>query len=268
MISIIIPSYNSEKYIDYAIRSIYDQSYNNYEIIVVDGNSSDDTISIISQYEDIIVISEDDNGQTEAINKGFAIANGDILFWLNSDDIIYDKDLLRRVSEYFTVHDDVGIVYSDYTIIDKYNKRSFDRIEINYDPDVMLFGVNLIGMAAFIRREVFQEIGPLNESLHYAMDYEYWLRAEYFNIKIKRLAIIGIGFRLHELSKTVSCRPQMKMERLAVQRQYISKYKPKRLKLLWLYNKYYRLKRQFVKCTQSRIIDIPFRMKYHRFRIK
>src|ERR1700741_2339226 len=101
-ISIITPSYNQGKYIEQTILSVIEQGYPDYELIIIDGGSTDDTIEVIKKYESKIAywISEKDNGQADAINKGLAKATGEIFNWINSDDIL-EKDALQIIGEYF-----------------------------------------------------------------------------------------------------------------------------------------------------------------------
>ncbi len=101
LVSIITPSFNQAQFIEQTIKSVQNQDYKNIEHIIIDGGSTDGTIDILKKYSGIKWISEKDNGQSDAINKGFSTANGEILAWLNSDDY-YDENIITKVVEYFS----------------------------------------------------------------------------------------------------------------------------------------------------------------------
>jgi glycosyltransferase involved in cell wall biosynthesis len=265
-ISIITPTFNQRRFIESNIHSVLRQRYPYYEHIIVDNCSTDGTMMVVKKYKHLKWISEQDSGQTEAINKGFRESIGDILFWLNGDDVLIDDKLFESVAQCFNHNPSIGIIYCNYRLIDENGKKIYDIREINFNRNVMLFGPNIIGMSAFIRRYVYNAIGPLDESLHYVMDYEYWMRADYANVKFKRLPLLGIGFRYHEVSKTVSKKHLMRQEKDKIRVLFISKYNPSML----MYRKplyyYYRFIRQLLKLLQSGVIDIPFRNAFHRYR--
>src|SRR5215207_2503335 len=120
LISIVTPSFNQDRYIEETIRSVLSQDYPSIEYMIVDGASSDETVDIIKKYEDKLAywVSENDKGQTEAINKGFRHAKGDILAWINSDDT-YQPGAVAAVVKYLQDHPDVGMVYGDCNYINE-----------------------------------------------------------------------------------------------------------------------------------------------------
>ncbi|UZJ38145.1 glycosyltransferase family 2 protein [Prosthecochloris sp. SCSIO W1103] len=203
-ISVITPSYNQGKYIEETIKSVISQTYNNYEYIVIDGGSTDDTIDILNKYADKIdfMICEEDGGQTEAINKGLKIASGDIFCWINSDDLLLPW-ALKDVVNFF-------LKYPKYKAVNGYTIRVNKKTEImfnHYIPRQMSFfakcGVWYISQQGFFwKKELLNEIGYLNERFHARMDQEYVSRILYNNHDIgiirKALGVI----RLHEETKS------------------------------------------------------------------
>ena len=113
-VSIITPSFNQARFLEQTMRSVLEQDYPNIEYIVIDGGSSDGSLEIIQKYADRLAYwqSQKDKGQTDAINQGFARANGEILAWLNSDDILYPGAVTAAVKQLLE-HPEVGMVYAD-----------------------------------------------------------------------------------------------------------------------------------------------------------
>ncbi len=260
VVSIIIPSLNSGKFIGDAIKSIIEQDYPYIDIIVVDGGSIDNTNEVLSKFDRIRIIKEEDSGQTEAINKGFKISKGDILFWLNADDLLVSENAVGSVVKLFKTHPEIGAVYMDYLILNHQGKVLMHRKEIDFDLNVLLFGPNFIGMSAFMRRAVYQGNGPLDDSLRYTMDLEYWLRLGVAGVKFGHIREPGIGFRYHHTSKSVAERPQMQAEDWMVRRKYTTQLFPSCIKWMRILYYFYRLKRQYLKLITLKTIDIPFRV--------
>jgi glycosyltransferase involved in cell wall biosynthesis len=187
-ISVITPSYNQAAFIEQTLRSVLDQNYPNLEYIVIDGGSTDGSVEIIQKYADRLDywVSEKDNGQSHAINKGFLRATGDILCWLNSDDYFL-PGTLDFVAEQLGVetgtHAIAGhcrFVYTDGTppMVLKGDYTSYEEL-IKFWTSYEMHQP-----AIFWRREVYEKIGLLNEDLHYIMDFDYWTRiAKHFGFK-------------------------------------------------------------------------------------
>ncbi len=175
-ISIITPTLNQANFIEDTILSVKSQHYPDFEHIIVDGGSTDGTIEILKKYPHVKWISEKDSGQSNAINKGFRMATGDILAWLNSDDY-YEKDVFPIIAEYFEKNAGCSFLYGDITYVDE-NGKMLGRIsgdqmryaELVKNPDLVR------QPSCFWRKEVLQIVGFLNENLHLVMDYEYLLR--------------------------------------------------------------------------------------------
>ena len=132
-ISIVIPSYNQGEFIERTILSVLNQSYPNLELIIIDGKSSDKTITILKKYNQYIStwISEPDKGQSDAVNKGIKIAKGEIIGWINSDDI-YINNCLYAINKYFQSNEDSDIVFANYYFIDNNDNILSLRKEIKF----------------------------------------------------------------------------------------------------------------------------------------
>lgn len=226
--SIIIPSLNQGKFISQTIESVLKQSYKNVEIIVVDGGSTDDTLDILKSYNNQIAwLSEKDNGQTNAINKGIAMSNGDIIAYLNSDDYYLDGTL-EIVATIFNSNKNTLWVTGDYIIINE-NGGKIQSYIIKYKKFLRkLLSFNLLSVlnpiaqpSTFMHKLLIAKVGNFNESLHYAMDYEYWLRA----ISIKNPTVTNktlSAFRIHHKSKGGSQYKVQFQEEIDVARKFQS----------------------------------------------
>ena len=179
-LSIITPSYNQGKFIEKTILSVIEQSYKNIEYIIIDGGSTDNTLDIIKKYEDRISywVSEPDKGQSDALNKGFARATGNVFAWINSDDY-YELDILTKVMKKFD-NPNISILngncmmhYSNSgrTFIDKSGFINTSRMLKYWKPYFCPPQPSI-----FFRRTVWDDVGVLNELLNYSMDLDLWLR--------------------------------------------------------------------------------------------
>ena len=178
-ISIVMPSFNQVAFIERAINSVLSQDYSNKELIIINGGSTDGSVEIITKYEKHLAywVSEKDRGQTHALNKGFSRARGDIAAWLNSDDM-YPLGSLSTAASVFREYPDLDIVYGNMNIIDvNDNVIGEMRYTRLWYPMVSLLGNVLPQPPAFWRRSLFDRIGYLDESLRFAMDYDFMCRA-------------------------------------------------------------------------------------------
>jgi glycosyltransferase involved in cell wall biosynthesis len=175
-VSIITPSYNQAAFIGDTITSVLDQDHDDIEHIVVDGGSTDGTLAILSTYPHLRWLSERDRGQGHALNKGFAMATGEIVAWLNSDDY-YEPKILGKIVRYFADHPDCGIVYGDITFVRK--DRSFISEQkggtISYAS--MVKNPDIIRQPSFFwRKSAMESVGEIDESLHLVMDFDFFVR--------------------------------------------------------------------------------------------
>lgn len=177
LISVVTPSYNKVHFVKETVDSVMAQDYQNFEYIVMDGGSDDGSIELLKMYSDkLTLIVEKDDGQADAINKGFYRAKGDILGWLNADDV-YLPSTLSKVAGYFDSHPTVMAIYGEIDLMDEAGKVTAHKPGIAFDFNFLLNGCCYIPQpATFFRSSVFRELGALDVNLYYAMDYDYWLR--------------------------------------------------------------------------------------------
>jgi len=222
-ISVITPSFNQGAFLEATIESVIDQNYQNLEYIVIDGGSSDTSVSIIKKYENRLAywVSEKDNGQTDAVNKGIERASGDIIGWLNSDDV-YVGCCLHRAMEYFNQCPEVDIVFSDYFFIDEAGKIIKLRKEIPFNFNVYLWTEDCYhaNCAGFFRRRVFDKVGKLDDTLNYGMDYEFYMRCAKAGLSFGHSRDCWGAYRLHAQSKSVSLYEWMRMEGQDIAKHY------------------------------------------------
>lgn len=203
-VSIVTPSYNQGKYLAETIESVLSQGYPNIEYMVFDGGSTDNSVDILESYSDKIKwVSEKDNGQTHAINKGFEKATGDIRAYLNSDDIL-KSDAVQKVVDYFLHHPDCDMVYGRAEYIDEGGRVNGMYNTADYSFDNLMAYCCICQPAAFWRTETALRIGPFNEKLSFAMDYEYWLRMARASCRIEHIPEVLAASRLHAEAKTLS----------------------------------------------------------------
>jgi len=227
-ISIVIPSYNSERYIRESIDSILGQEYDNFECIVMDGGSTDSTADILRQYgEKIFWISEKDEGQSNAINKGLKHAKGDIVAYLCSDDV-YEPGCFNRIATFFNNNPSFKWVYGKCSIIDENNIITRKPVTCyknilakKYRYSTLLVSNYISQPATFWRKSLFDEMGMFNLDHHLSMDYEFSLRigAKYQPGYIDDYLA---QFRWHSAAKTASGFYKSSAEALKITRKYTS----------------------------------------------
>ncbi|GAB4502530.1 MAG: glycosyltransferase family 2 protein [Anaerolineales bacterium] len=177
LVSVITPSYNQARYLEQTIRSVLAQDYPRLEYFIMDGGSTDSSVEIIRRYEQRLAgwVSEKDEGQADAINKGFRRATGEIIAWLNSDDI-YQPGAIQKAVETFQKHPETGLIYGDVLSIDEnsrpFNLQTFQPYALK---DLMSFRI-ISQPAVFMRRAALQRAGFLDASYQLLLDHHLWLR--------------------------------------------------------------------------------------------
>ena len=201
--TIITPSFNQGNFIEETIRSVVEQQYKNFEYFVIDGGSNDNTIDILKKYDRKISfwVSEKDNGQSHALNKGFQRATGDVLIWINSDDVL-ETEALTKVSKFFIENPSVDVVHGR-TILFQGTKQVMREADGDNLPEQYLSGMAFPQPSAFIRRKAIQKFYPiLDETLHFGMDYDLF-SCLFLNCNFLSVHDAFSKYRLHAESKTV-----------------------------------------------------------------
>jgi glycosyltransferase involved in cell wall biosynthesis len=205
LVSIITPSFNQATYLEATIKSVLEQSYPHIEYIIMDGGSTDGSVDVIKKYEGRIAawVSEQDKGQTDAINKGFNRAKGDILAWINSDDTYANPNAVADAVNFLVAQPVVAMVYADCNFIDEQGKIIGKFASRQTDYAKLRTGyVHIPQQTMFFRAKYWKELGPLDPSFYFAMDYDLWVRiakhAPIHYLSGKTWA----NFRIHASSKT------------------------------------------------------------------
>jgi glycosyltransferase involved in cell wall biosynthesis len=214
-VSIITPSFNQARFLEATIQSVLTQDYPRIEYILVDGGSTDGSVDVIKKYADKLAwwASEKDRGQTDAINKGFARATGDILAWINSDDT-YEPRAVGQTVKYLLDHPEVGMVYADCNYINEDGRviGKFPAAQTDL-PRLRRGYVHIPQQTMFFRADLWKTFGPLDPSFYFAMDYDLWTRIATHS-ELKYLAgQTWANFRIHTSGKTIAaddrCWPEM-----------------------------------------------------------
>lgn len=220
-ISIITPSYNQGKFIERTIKSVLNQNYPNLEYIVMDGGSTDETLSILKKYQDRLTwVSKKDNGQAHAINKGLKIATGEILAYLNSDDT-YQPETFATVAKYFKSHPKANFIYGEGRLIDKNdNEIGFYQSKI-CNHQILAKHCPISQPTTFWTTKVYQQIGEFNEKYQFTMDYEYWIRvSKKFKLNYLKNKVLA-NARIHQNAKTSAFNTQLHLDAIkAVKAHY------------------------------------------------
>jgi len=245
-ISIITPSYNQGKFIEETILSVLNQNYPNLEYLIIDGGSRDETVQIIKKYENKIHywVSEKDKGQADAINKGLKKCTGDIIAYINSDDV-YEKNTFFNVCDRFnSIDDKKALISGNFKSIDEKNTVLWQPNELNDEFKLVKYTAfellqcwkyTLPQPSTFWSKEVFNEVGYFDTTLHFAMDLDYWLRAINANIPIYSVNTVYSNFRRHENAKSSVHIKELKQNLLDLKSKYLSSFVKRAIYIIMFY---------------------------------
>lgn len=223
LISIVIPSFNQGEFIEQTINSVLGQFYFNLELIVIDGGSTDQTLGILKKYADLLTyyVSEPDSGQAEAINKGFRVAKGDILGWLNSDDM-YLPCTLSKIADIIGKSKAPKLIYGGCIHFVEGKEETCGYLPPKFEADKLTYLDYIVQPSSFWSRSLWEVVGELNESYNYVLDWDWFIRAtrvceltpirDYFSI-----------YRVHDNHKTSLGGSQRSQEIINVVETYASK---------------------------------------------
>jgi glycosyltransferase involved in cell wall biosynthesis len=205
ILSVVVPSFNSEKYVEEALISIQESQHPDVDFIFMDGGSSDGTMQIVEKYKHLFshVISEPDKGQSEAFNKGFRLTQGEYLTWLNTDDVFCPGAIVKVVNSIKKTMQPwyaANVVY-----IDSKSKITRCCRSGAFESWALKFGIlNVFGPSTIFHRDLYARMGGFREDFHFCMDTEYWWRLATNGIRYERLPIYLWALRLHEDAKTAA----------------------------------------------------------------
>jgi glycosyltransferase involved in cell wall biosynthesis len=225
LISIVTPSLNQASFIEGTIQSVLQQKGMLVEYIVVDGGSHDRTLEILKNYEsELKWISEPDRGQADAINKGFRLARGAILGWLNADDL-YCPGVLSKAVKQFQEDPDLMMVYGDAHHVDAEGGFLDQYPSDEFRLESLAFHCFICQPACFFRRSLLEAIGYLDIRLNYAMDLDFWIRLGRLQVrnpswKFRYVRELFALTRMHRDNKTLSKRQESLREIIGVVRRY------------------------------------------------
>jgi len=230
-VSVVVPSYNHARFLRSTIDSVLSQDYGTLELIVIDGGSHDGSLEILKSYGDRLrFVSERDRGQADAINRGFARATGDILCWLNSDDM-FMPGIIPRMVRAFRDHPQADFVYGRGWNIDESGRLIDEAGVLTFDLWKLIHQRNFIQQpSCFFRRSLIERVGPIDESLHYVMDWDLWIRfAAYRGLYVDEFWSYN---RVHGANKTQSGQFRRWAEIRRMIRRYTDSPWPP---VMWLY---------------------------------
>lgn len=222
-VSVVIPSYNQGRFLERTLRSVLNQDWPDLEVIVVDGGSTDDSVEVIRAHEPYLTwwVSERDAGQTAAIVKGLAHATGDYVTWLGSDDLLL-PGAVRRMAEALDRNPEASMVYGGVAFIDADDRVTKCLAYHDMSRESLLYRKHstIAQPSSLLRRAALDAAGGLDQSLHYCMDYDLWIRLHGWGPSLNLGQEVLSCYRLHGESKTVSAYTRMALEKVRVNRRH------------------------------------------------
>lgn len=212
-ISIVTPSYNQAPFLEETILSVLSQGYPNLDYVVMDGGSTDGSVEIIRRYEKQFAYwqSRSDEGQSDALRRGFARSSGDIFAWLNSDDTLVPGTLIP-VGEYFSLHPDIDVVYGNINLVAPDGEPMYTAYPL-LDLRILVYENRFIPQQAmFWRRELYERVGGVNPMLHFAMDFELTMKFLLAGARVAKIPRVLANYRFHPAAKSSTIRDVMESE--------------------------------------------------------
>ena len=219
LLSIVIANYNFGKYLEDAILSILSQKCDEVELIVVDGGSTDNSVEIVKKYADKLAwwVSEKDEGQSDAFNKGFAHANGKYLTWVNADDVMPQGCLAQIIHEMKRSPNCEWFTGNFF----RFNEADHRISQVNWGPhffpeclQTRRVPVLVYGPSTFFSRKVYEEVGRIGVDYRYSMDTDLWVKFIVRGVKQRRINCFCWAFRMHTGSKTAECEGRQDVDRI------------------------------------------------------
>ena len=248
-------NYNYCNFIEQCINSVINQNEKDYELIIIDGGSNDLSLSILNKYKIHFTyfISEKDNGQSHALNKGLKMASGDYIFWLNSDDFLI-KNSLGLIKKFIQTNTSFQWFTANTIFVNESNKiiKFYNSISYNKILNKNTF-INVGGPSSIVKKSIYEKVGYFNESLNFTMDSDMWIRINNLNYKYRNIQIYLWGFRLHINSKTTS--------------SHYNKFNIKHLDEIALLKSKYNIKSSFlISCLEKyfKLMSIKYLMAFYR----
>jgi glycosyltransferase involved in cell wall biosynthesis len=239
LVSIVTPTLNMGRFLEETIRSVLEQDYPRIEYVVIDGGSTDDTLQILRRYEGRLrYVSDPDNGQADAVNRGFSLTTGALFAFLNADDTYLPGAVSAAVAA-FADHPEAGMVYGDAWHVDEAGGQIAPYPVEHFDARALARRCFVCQPASFLRRETFAKAGMLDANLRFAMDYDLWIRVSRRDHMVKIDRYLATS-RIHGGAKTVRLTGQGMGETISLLRRHY-RYVP----FNWLYGYcYHRLTSQ------------------------
>ncbi len=220
-ISIVTPSFNQSQFLERTILSVLNQNYPNLEYIIIDGGSTDGTAYIIKKYEKYLVywVSEKDNGQADAINKGFSKSTGKILAYINSDDT-YNPGAFLKIAEAFNKNPKADLVFGNVNYIDTYDNLIGECRFTNFNFTTLIYeGGNLHQPGTFWIREMYDKVNGFNSNYIFCMDFDFFCRVAKKGNMVHARGFFA-NFRIHENAKSSTIDHIGRIEHEEIARRY------------------------------------------------
>jgi glycosyltransferase involved in cell wall biosynthesis len=239
LVSVVVPSYNQAQYLERTLLSVINQNYTNWELLVCDGGSTDGSVDILKKYDKYIKkwVSEPDQGQTHALNKGLSWATGALICFQNSDDLFY-PNCFETLVKYHEKHPNYDCYYGDLLLIDEYDNVTEELKTSTFSTKTLaLEGMQAFNQALYFKPTVLQKWGAFDQTLRFALDYENVLRWSYSGATFTKVAGLYGGFRKQPDAKTTLLQDVRLKEHIELSNKYLQKLglnKPNQLQIRWL----------------------------------